>query len=404
MLFVFVFWLWQNFLLFTLPFGRLFHHVVIRGFVNLFFRLWYGKTDKRVVIIGGGFGGTEVAKYLQHFARVDIIDTKEFFEFTPSILRAVVEPQKLRTIQVSHSTFLPACTLHIGKANSIDVDSNTVSYIPELSDAKQTLNFDYLLISSGSAYSSYKNPNVISSTRAKDLVRSLRDVQDKDQIVIVGGGYVGVELAAEIITEYPKKEIVLLHNGSRLLSRSPKAASEYSLKFLEKHGVKVQLNERVLFDTLNQINEENPSVVPIATESGLAMNAELVFMCIGPKPVSSFIPNSTQTLNEFGAVRVNANLQTYLSPSIFSCGDMTDIQEEKLAQTTQQAAWVVSRNILRLCHNVSSLAEYKPSSAPIVISLGKYDAVFTWGSKITICGFLPALVKELVEWKVLVSY
>jgi NADH dehydrogenase FAD-containing subunit len=55
-----------------------------------------------VVIIGGGFAGTYCAQLLENDMKVTLIDTKEHFEFTPSFLRLIVQPSKLRTIQVGH--------------------------------------------------------------------------------------------------------------------------------------------------------------------------------------------------------------------------------------------------------------------------------------------------------------
>jgi NADH dehydrogenase FAD-containing subunit len=58
-------------------------------------------TKAHVVIIGGGFAGTYCARLLEHDLKVTLIDTKENFEFTPSFLRLLVQPNKLKTIQVS---------------------------------------------------------------------------------------------------------------------------------------------------------------------------------------------------------------------------------------------------------------------------------------------------------------
>jgi NADH dehydrogenase FAD-containing subunit len=45
-----------------------------------------------VVIVGGGFAGAYVAKALEDCFRVTLVDNKDYFEFTPSVLRTIVEP------------------------------------------------------------------------------------------------------------------------------------------------------------------------------------------------------------------------------------------------------------------------------------------------------------------------
>ena len=47
---------------------------------------------KNVVIIGGGFAGSVCAKKLEQDFKVTLVDTEDYFEFTPSILRLAVSP------------------------------------------------------------------------------------------------------------------------------------------------------------------------------------------------------------------------------------------------------------------------------------------------------------------------
>jgi len=47
---------------------------------------------KKVVVIGGGFAGNQIAKRLQNKFNVLLIDTKDYFEYTPGILKLAVNP------------------------------------------------------------------------------------------------------------------------------------------------------------------------------------------------------------------------------------------------------------------------------------------------------------------------
>ena len=112
---------------------------------------WQKRAD--VVIIGGGFAGTEVAKQLEGLLSVTLIDTKDYFEFTPSVLRAVVEPKKLKTIQVPHSSFLHKdITLLQGEVTKVETTDSSVTYTSKGSQVEETLSYDYLVITSGSRY------------------------------------------------------------------------------------------------------------------------------------------------------------------------------------------------------------------------------------------------------------
>ena len=54
---------------------------------------------KKIVVIGGGFAGSYIARELQKDFNVVLIDRKDYFEFTPGILRCLVEPEHLKNIK-----------------------------------------------------------------------------------------------------------------------------------------------------------------------------------------------------------------------------------------------------------------------------------------------------------------
>jgi NADH dehydrogenase FAD-containing subunit len=163
----------------------------------------FGKLKKRVVVIGGGFAGSTVAKTLQRLMEVHLIDTKEFFEFTPSVLRVIVSPNQVKSIQVMHENYLPHATVHHATVTEIKPEQNLVVFKHHPEESPNTLlSYDYLVICSGSSYHRpFKNPNLVISTRAKDLLAASDRVQDAESVVIIGGGTVGVEVAAEIIIQ-----------------------------------------------------------------------------------------------------------------------------------------------------------------------------------------------------------
>lgn len=69
-----------------------------------------------------------------------------------------------------------------------------------------------------------------------------------NRILVIGGGTVGVELAAELCEHFPSKEIVIVHSGEHLLNRNntPTRAVQHATTFLTSRGVKLILSERVV--------------------------------------------------------------------------------------------------------------------------------------------------------------
>ena len=144
-------------------------------------------------MVGGGFAGSYIAKALEHAFDVTLVDTKDYFEFTPSVLRTIVDRRKLGRIQVLHTDYLLQAVFVRGQVQEV-----CDGYI--LLNDGDRLNFDYLCLCTGSTYAHpLKEANTILSTRSSHLVRCHDELDKATRPLIIGGGTVGVELAAEVV-------------------------------------------------------------------------------------------------------------------------------------------------------------------------------------------------------------
>ena len=167
-----------------------------------------------MVIIGGGFAGSEVAKHLQYLFQVDLVDDRDYFEFTPSALRALVQPTKASSLQRAFPQFLPHCRTHMGTVTRIDSQANMVHFTSSQSGGDVALPFDFAVIATGVSFAFksrvrcrgsrsspnelMQNPHVISSSRIHSLIATHMRVRTSGRVLVIGGGYVGLELAAEL--------------------------------------------------------------------------------------------------------------------------------------------------------------------------------------------------------------
>ena len=107
-------------------------------------------------------------------------------------------------------------------------------------------------------------------------------------------------------------------------------------------------------------------------------------------------------LNDKNHVKVNEFLQIKGSRNIFAIGDITDVEEEKLAQNAEIHGRLVVKNICNL-EEGNELIAYKPEKRIMVMSLGKWDGIYA-GKNITFMGIIPAILKSLIEWKTMTRY
>jgi len=115
-------------------------------------------------------------------------------------------------------------------------------------------------------------------------------------------------------------------------------------------------------------------------------------------------PEFSSSVNDMGYIRVNKHLQMEGTTNIFVAGDIADIpgEEEKLCQGAIEEGEVVSSNILNI-ESSRSLSSYTATCLPMLISLGKYDCILTYRG-FTLTGFIPAVMKEFVEWKEMIKF
>lgn len=98
---------------YPLRFSKVKNYVVIISF--FFKRNSYSK--KKVVIVGGGYAGINAAKKLEQDFDVTLVDTKDYYEFTPSRLRTLVEPDHVYKVQLHYKSILNRARIVIDKVS-----------------------------------------------------------------------------------------------------------------------------------------------------------------------------------------------------------------------------------------------------------------------------------------------
>ncbi len=336
---------------------------------------------KRIVIIGGGFAGLTVARNLEGNFDVTLIDYNDYFEFTPGILRTIVEPKHIEKIQKKYKDFLKNTKLIVGKASYVDEKKVIVN--------GKKLEFDYLVICSGSSYKvPIKEQEVVRASRAKHLVDAFENLKKSENVIIVGGGLAGVELTAEIVCKYPEKKITLIHSREELIQRNDKRARDYASHFLKRKKVNIVFGERL-------VKKNGKKVI---TDKNTELMTDSVFLCTGISPNSKFIKGKLKkSVNEKGYVNVNDYLQVNSFKNVFAPGDVNALKIEKTAQNAEHQAKIVVKNIMSL-EKGKELKKYVEKKTPMVISLGKWNAIFEY-RKLVFTGIAPAFLKWFVEKK-----
>lgn len=318
-----------------------------------------------VVIAGGGFCGTLVAKYLDndHDIKTTLIDKKDFFEYSPGLHKVITRPGILKYMRVSYQSLLKNTTIITDTIKTITPKKITT-------ESNRQFAFDYLVICTGIDYPIFldNTENVYSLKRGRDAKAIANKIDSAESILIVGGGLIGTEIAGELVLKRPKKKITIVHLNDRLLERNKKKASFFAQKFLEKNGANIMFDEKI---TKHQNGE-------LITENGKTINAGLTIWCAGIKANPSFMnafPRNCFTSKN--ALNVNNNLQLNGFPNIFVGGDINSIKEEKTARKAKIHAKFISKNLKRMTQK-KPLLNYTPRSSFQVISLGDFAGIIQY--------------------------
>jgi len=280
-----------------------------------------------VLIVGGGFGGAAAAKALDQTAKFNVvlIDRKNYFLHNLGNLRAAVDIKFSNQILIPYSRAL--------------VNGNYVhGYVHEITDktvhieGHQTpIEYKYLIIATGTQY---PFPGKVTEPQMKNALGHFgamaTKIEQSKEILIVGGGPVGCELAGEIISKYPKdKKVTLVHSHDKLLPADllPDMRDK-TAKQLTDMKVEVVLNEKV------QIGEHEEKLLEahdgaflhgertVRTASGKEFKADLILFARGTHSNNHAMRQKFHDkLDEKGRIKVNKSFQVEGHENIFAIGD-----------------------------------------------------------------------------------
>ncbi len=232
--------------------------------------------QKRIVIIGAGFGGLALAEHLSKYdVQVVLVDKHNYHQFQPlfyQVAMAGLEPSSIAFPIRKIFQHKPNVHIRVTKVNSVDTE------IQQLSTEIGVINYDYLVLAMGADTNFYGMENIqqhalpmksISEAiylRNRVLQNFEEALSEKDQeevaglmsVVVVGGGPTGVEVSGTLAEmkkiilpkDYPElnfdlMKIYLFQSGDRVLPTMSEQASEKSKDYLEQLGVNLRLNERI---------------------------------------------------------------------------------------------------------------------------------------------------------------
>lgn len=397
----------------------------------------------RVVIVGGGAGGLELATKLgntlgkKKVAEIILIDAKKTHVWKPllhEIAAGSLNPDKdeLEYLAQAHWHHFK---FRYGRVNEVDSKNKTVSIEPTYDiDGTEIIplrkiKYDTLVLSVGSTVNDFNIPGAKEFAVALDtqdqaerfhqkLHNSILRAQTQKgsvqpgqlEVVIVGGGATGVELAAELhkatreMTAYgldrvnPDRDIsiYLVEASKRLLPALPPKISASVESELRKLNVKLFLGERV-----TKVTKEG-----IETQSGKKILSSLVVWAAGIKAPEFLSQIKGIETNSIHQIKVESTLQSTSNTDIFAFGDCaacpvkpgSDLLVPPRAQAAHQQASMLYKSIKsKVLKPNKALPNYVYKDYGSLVNLGRYSTVGNlMGSLLGGSMFVEGLIARLM--------
>jgi len=239
---------------------------------------------KRIVILGGGFGGVYTAKHLEKaLGRRDdfeiiLINKENYFVFQPMLPEVISGSIGLLDPVSPIRRLLPKTTVHVREIEAVDLEKREVIVSPGFLPHSHRVPFDYLVIAMGNVTDfrglrglpehAIPFKNLADALYLRNhVIRALEEaaIEQDDPVlrkqlltfVVAGGGFSGVEVVAELndfVREVAQNyrginpseiKVVLLHSQSRILPEVSESLALFAQKILTRRGVDLRLNARL---------------------------------------------------------------------------------------------------------------------------------------------------------------
>ena len=237
---------------------------------------------KRIVIVGGGFGGVYAARFLEKFLRADeaeirLVNRENYFVFQPLLPEVLSGSIGLLDTVSPIRRLCPRTKLYVRDVEGIDLARRVVSLAPGMRPKGLDLHYDYLVLAPGgvtnfsgmTGLAEHALPfrTLGDALRLRNRVLQALGEADNEQdqefrrglltFVVAGGGFSGVEVLAELngfarratrdFTTLRPEEIrcVLVHSRERILPEITPKLAAYAEKLLRGRGIELKLNARI---------------------------------------------------------------------------------------------------------------------------------------------------------------
>jgi len=387
---------------------------------------------KRIVILGGGFGGTYTAMHLEKHLKkckdsfeILLINRENYFVFQPMLAEVVGGSLGLLDTINPLRKLLPKTKLYVREVDSIDVENKKVFLAPKYSHSPTTIPYDHLVIALGNVTDfrgiaglhehalPFKNlaDSIVIRNQVIEVLEAAACEENPEfrekllTFVVGGGGFSGTEVVAEVndlvhdlakhYREIDRSQIrvVLIHSKDRLMERELSVSlSRYAEKLLKKRGVEIRFK--------THLSSATPEEAVLDTGEKIGSKTIISTVPTSPNPLIESLPLNLAK----GKIVTDSGMQVNGYKDLWSIGDcaaIPNLEGEGICPPTAQFA---IREAKVLAHNIAATImgkekkEFRFKALGMMGALGHHSAVAELFGKYQFSGIFAWILWRMIYW------
>ncbi|MCZ6615410.1 MAG: NAD(P)/FAD-dependent oxidoreductase, partial [Chloroflexi bacterium] len=360
----------------------------------------------RVVILGGGYGGVYTALNLKKAARrgqihLSLVSQENYFLAQPMLSEVVSGSIEPPHIVNPIRRMLPYVHFHQAEIQAVEVESRTVVINHQGEGSHyDRIPFDHLVIAIGSRTDLSGIPgmaehafpfktlgdalflrnHLISVLEEAEVETDAHEKQELLTFVVAGGGYTGVEVAAEINSfireaadsyrqiDPAEIRVILLHRGSRILPVLSEKLAEFSHRVMQRRGVDVRLHTTIIGATAQSAILGNGETISTRTLVAAVGSA--------PNQLLDFLPGNR---GPRGRLVVDNMLAVLDCPGVWAVGDCAAVPDLRIGGTCPPTAQHAIRQAKHVARNIlatfsgKNLRPFSHRNLGVFVPLGRFS-------------------------------
>ena len=306
----------------------------------------------KAIIVGGVAGGASCAARLRRLdenAEIVMVERGPFVSYAncglPYHVGGVIENEGSLIVS-DEQLFRDVFNIDVRtscEAVGISPKEKTVTLLDVKSGKESTESYDKLVLSPGAASVRPPLPGIdlpgIFHVRTVPDARQIREwiergspflagmhrysgfqtVMPKTRAVVVGGGFIGLETAENLV--HRGFEVTIVQRSDQVLPHIDQEHARVVEAYLEKHGIRLALD-----DGVTGFTQASGGGIDVETQSGKTYPADIVILALGVRPHTTLADTAGLKIGECGGIRVDEHMRTS-DPDIFAVGDAVEVKD-----------------------------------------------------------------------------